>query len=148
MQEANPKRDDEQVMWGHDERRTLVWMALSLGASLGLAINVLYVFGLRPGLYIALAATARLAFLLYLPAYVGGPLVSLFGDAFLPIRKHARDFGLAFAAAILVHLGLVNLPLRDRIPAAGKDVRRFWPRRGLHLPPRASFSSPCTPITA
>ncbi len=87
---------------------TLVWMALAFCASLGLAISVLSVFGLRPGLYIALAATARLAFLIYLPAYVGGPLVSLFGDAFLPIRKHARDFGFAFAAAILAHLGLVT----------------------------------------
>jgi hypothetical protein len=87
---------------------TLVWMASAFCASLALAISVLSVFGLGAGLHIALVATARLAFLIYLPAYVGGPLVSLFGDAFLPIRKHARDFGLAFAAAILVHLGLVT----------------------------------------
>jgi hypothetical protein len=34
-------------------------------------------------------------------------LTSLFGDLFLPIRRHARELGLAFAAALLVHLGLV-----------------------------------------
>ena len=88
-------------------RSPLVWMALAFCASFGLAIGVLAVFGIRPGLSSALAATARLAFLIYLPAYVGGPLTSLFGNFFLPVRKHARDFGLAFAAAILVHLGLV-----------------------------------------
>jgi hypothetical protein len=52
-------------------------------------------------------ATGRLAFLLFFPAYVGGALTALFGDLFLPVRKRAREFGLAFAAAILVHLGLV-----------------------------------------
>jgi hypothetical protein len=56
---------------------------------------------------IALQATARLAFLFFLPAYVGGALTFLFGDLFLPIRRHARELGLAFAAALLVHLGLV-----------------------------------------
>ena len=28
-------------------------------------------------------------------------------DAFLPLKEHARDFGLAFAAVMIVHLGLV-----------------------------------------
>jgi len=41
------------------------------------------------------------------PAYVGGALTFLFGDLFLTIRRHARELGLAFAAALLVHLGLV-----------------------------------------
>ncbi len=45
--------------------------------------------------------------MLFFPAYVGGPLVSIFGNAFSPLRARARDFGLAFASAILVHLGLV-----------------------------------------
>jgi hypothetical protein len=34
-------------------------------------------------------------------------LTSLFGNAFLPVRQHARDFGLAFASAMIVHLWLV-----------------------------------------
>jgi hypothetical protein len=82
-------------------------MTLAFCASLGLAISIIAVFGLKPGIHLALRATARLAFLIYLPAYVGGPLTSLFGNAFLPVRQHARDFGLAFASAMIVHLGLV-----------------------------------------
>jgi hypothetical protein len=88
-------------------RNTLVWMALAFAASLGLAASIVAAFGIDPGLSIALRATARLAFLIFLPAYVGGPLTSLFGNAFLPLRQHARDLGLAFASAMVVHLGLV-----------------------------------------
>ena len=88
-------------------RNTFIWMALAFSASLGMAISIITAFGIHPGLSIALRATARLAFLIFLPAYVGGPLTSLFGNAFLPVKKHARDFGLAFASAMVVHLGLV-----------------------------------------
>jgi hypothetical protein len=82
-------------------------MASAFCASLALALGIVLAFGAMPGLYIALRSTARFAFLLFLPAYVGGPLVSLFGSAFSPLKEHARDFGLAFAAAMVVHLGLV-----------------------------------------
>jgi hypothetical protein len=88
-------------------RNTSVWMALAFSASLGLAISIIAAFGIDPGLSIALRATARLAFLIFLPTYVGGPLTSLFGNTFLPVRRHARDYGLAFASAMVVHLGLV-----------------------------------------
>lgn len=88
-------------------RNTSVWMALAFSASLGLAMSIVAAFGIDPGLSIALRATARVAFLIFLPAYVGGSLTSLFGNAFLPVRQHARDFGLAFASAMVVHLGLV-----------------------------------------
>jgi hypothetical protein len=59
------------------------------------------------GIHMALLATARLAFLLFWPAYAGGALAALFGLAFQPLQRHVREFGLAFAAALLVHLGLV-----------------------------------------
>jgi hypothetical protein len=85
-----------------------VWMAMAFCVSLGLAIGVLAFFGdEQRGVSIALQATARLAFLFFWPAYVGGALNSLFGDLFMSIRRHARELGLAFAAALLVHLGLV-----------------------------------------
>ena len=85
-----------------------VWMAMAFCASLGLAISILAFFGDgERGVRFALKATARLAFLFFWPAYVGGALTSLFGDLFLPIRRHARELGLAFAAALLAHLGLV-----------------------------------------
>jgi hypothetical protein len=83
-------------------------MAMAFSASLGLSIGVLAFFGdEQRGVNIALQATARLAFLFFWPAYVGGALTFIFGDLFLPIRRHARELGLAFAAALLVHLGLV-----------------------------------------
>ena len=50
-------------------RNTLVWMALAFSASLGLAISIIAAFGINPGLSIALRSTARLAFLIFLPAY-------------------------------------------------------------------------------
>ena len=89
------------------QRNTFAWMALAFLASLGLASSIILIFGIKPGISLALRATARLAFLIFLPAYVGGPLALLFGNAFLPLRRHARDFGLAFASAMIVHLGLV-----------------------------------------
>ena len=60
------------------------------------------------GTHIALAATARVSFLLFWMAYTGGALELLFGAAFMPLKRHGRDFGLAFAAALVVHLGLVT----------------------------------------
>jgi hypothetical protein len=96
---ASPMMDAQRNAW--------VWMAAAFCASFGLATGIVAFFGMVGGVYIALAATARLAFLLFWPAYVAGALTSLFGNVFSPLREHARDFGLAFAAAVLVHLGLV-----------------------------------------
>lgn len=60
------------------------------------------------GTHMALDATARVQFLWFWAAYAGGALANLFGPAFLPLKRHGREFGLAFAAALLVHLGLVG----------------------------------------
>jgi hypothetical protein len=56
---------------------------------------------------VALRSTARLAFLLFWPAYAGSALASLLGPAFEKLRQLAREFGLAFTAVMLVHLGLI-----------------------------------------
>jgi hypothetical protein len=45
--------------------------------------------------------------LIFLPAYAGGAIAALFGNAFASLRDNGRNFGLAFAAALTVHLGLV-----------------------------------------
>jgi hypothetical protein len=91
-----------------DVRRNVwIWMAAAFCASLGLAVSIVAIFGIKRGVYVALAATARLAFLIFWPAYAGGALASLFGSVFLPLPGHARNLGLAFAAALSVHLGLV-----------------------------------------
>ena len=85
-----------------------LWIACAFCANFVVAGAVLVVLGTdERGLNAALAATARLAFMVFLPAYCGGALVSLFGGLFAPIKLHAREFGLAFASALLVHLGMV-----------------------------------------
>lgn len=85
-----------------------VWIGAALYAALTLAVGVLVIRG-APGIGFALRATARLSFLLFWPAYSGSALVALFGSAFQPLKQRAREFGLAFSAALLVHLGLVGL---------------------------------------
>ena len=87
-----------------------LWMCSAFCAALALAASVLTVLGAQErGVHAALAATARFAFLLFWPAYSGGALASLFGPAFQPLKQYARILGLAFASALLVHLGLVGL---------------------------------------
>jgi hypothetical protein len=85
-----------------------LWIFSAVCAALTLAASVTVALGAKQeGIDAALAATARLMFLLFWPAYSGGALVALFGAVFQPLKKHAREFGLAFASALLVHLGLV-----------------------------------------
>ncbi len=85
-------------------------MAASSGAAFALAVAAAPAGRLihYSGIGLALEATARFAFLLFWLAYVGAALTSLFGDAFLPLKSHARELGLSFAAAMMVHLGLVG----------------------------------------
>lgn len=84
-------------------------MGVGFGANLGLAAIVLVAFGAgERGTDVALQATARISFLWFWAAYAGGALATLFGDVFLPLKRYGRDFGLAFAAALLVHLALVS----------------------------------------
>jgi hypothetical protein len=83
-------------------------MTASLAAALALAAVVLALKGVgEGGVVAALRATARLSYLLFWPAYAGGALSTVFGPSFAPIARRARSFGLGFAAAHLVHLGLV-----------------------------------------
>ncbi len=99
------------------------WMAGAFCTSLTLAASIVAIFGIERGVPIALAATARLAFLMFWPAYAGGALTSLFGNIFSPVGDHAPDLGLAFAGALLVHLGLVAyLCARGHAPGIGTFV--------------------------
>jgi hypothetical protein len=86
----------------------MFWMGSSFCAAFALASIVLAVLGAgERGTDAALAATGRLSFLLFWLAYAGGALVALFGSTFQPIKQRTRAFGLSFASAHLVHLGLV-----------------------------------------
>jgi hypothetical protein len=86
---------------------TLQWM----GAALVGALAVVTVIGLAPTsadrLGVALRATARWSYLWFWLSYCGGTLATLFGTAFQPVARRARDFGLGFASAHLVHLTVV-----------------------------------------
>ena len=84
-------------------------MGSAFGAALILAAVVIAVLGAgEKGTGAALRATARFSFLLFWIAYSGAALSALFGAKFQPLKQHAREFGLAFAAAHLVHIGLVG----------------------------------------
>lgn len=100
------------------------WAGLAFCAALGLTAGVLLLLGTgEKGLHEALRAIARLMFLFFWPAYAGSALVSLFGSLFQPLKNFAREFGLAFAAVLIVHLSLVaKLCLIGSSPPLGTFV--------------------------
>lgn len=84
------------------------WLALAFGLELLLAASVLGAKGVtEDGIVLALRLTARLAFPLFWVAYAGSALATLFGPRFEPLRRQVAVLGLAFAAAMTVHLALV-----------------------------------------
>jgi hypothetical protein len=87
---------------------TAVWMGSAFCAAFGLAALTLAALGPgEHGTIVALQVTARFSFLLFWLAYAAGAMTTLFGPAFEPLKRRGREFGLAFASAHLVHLGLV-----------------------------------------
>ena len=88
-------------------RTTAKWMAVSF--AMALAIVVAFRLGAGPGERVsgALRATARWSFILFWLATVGRALATLFGASFQALAAQARDLGLSYASAHLVHLGLV-----------------------------------------
>jgi hypothetical protein len=82
-------------------------MSAAFGVALALAAAILATRGAdEKSLRLALDATARWSFLLFWLAYAGGALVKLFGPGLAPLAR-GREFGLAFASAHLVHIGLI-----------------------------------------
>ena len=83
-------------------------MGLAFATAFALAAVVLAVLGVSTkSLGAALRVTARFSFLLVWFAYAGGALAGLFGPTFRPLARRGREFGLAFASAHLIHIGLV-----------------------------------------
>jgi hypothetical protein len=101
-------------------RKSLKWMATASGIAFAIAAIVLVLQGAdNKGTRLALELTARWSFLLFWLAYAGNATATLLGVRAL--AGHAREFGLAFAAAHLVHIGLViwlGIILR-RVPLSG-----------------------------
>ena len=95
---------DRSALADHRSRPAAAWwVVLPFCAALGLAVSLLVLVGTVE----ALRATARLGFLFFWPAYASGALVSLFGSIFQPLKRLAREYGLAFASVLIVHLALV-----------------------------------------
>ena len=85
-----------------------VWMIGALLGALVLAGAVLAGYGTGPeGIGQAVRYTARWSFLFFWLSYTGGAIAILFGPAFAGLARRARALGLAFAAALQVHIGLV-----------------------------------------
>lgn len=90
------------------DSNTVVWMAVSFGVALALTIAVLALSGTgADGIKDGLRITGRWSFLLFWLAYAGGAIAALFGSAASRLGRRGRDFGLAYASAQSVHLGLV-----------------------------------------
>jgi hypothetical protein len=84
------------------------WMGVAFAISVGLAGAALVFGGTdSKSIVIALQLTARWSFLLFWVAYTGRALATLFGPALAPLARRGREFGLAYAAAMTVHFGLV-----------------------------------------
>lgn len=80
----------------------------AFGGALALAGAVLADYGTGPdGIGQAVRYTARWSFLFFWLSYAGGAMAILFGPDFAGLARSARNLGLAFAAALQVHIGLV-----------------------------------------
>jgi hypothetical protein len=108
------------ILAAHASGGVARWMTLAFGAELLLAAAVLGTKGITEnGIVLSLRLTARLAFPLFWLAYAGGPLATLFGPRLQPLRRVTPVLGLAFAAAMTVHLALVaTLCVVGPMPAA------------------------------
>jgi hypothetical protein len=120
---------------GHRVMRKLTtdqWMGIAFGGAVVIVAMVYLGAGHGEKLNVALRATARWSFLWFWPASVGSALATLFGPRFKALAQRGRDFGLAFASAHLVHMGLVALLLHEmatpfaRAPLIFFSVAAFW----------------------
>ena len=86
----------------------ILWMVTAFAVAMSLAVAVLALEGTdTKAIVMALRITARWAFMLFWLAYAGGAIATLFGPVFAPIARRGRELGLAYASAMLIHIGLV-----------------------------------------
>jgi hypothetical protein len=105
-----------------------LWIGSVFAASLILGVLVLAFMGTgEKGIIVALRFTARLMFLPFWLAYTGRAMRTLFGPVFGGLARHVRDFGLCFAAALPIHIGLVIWLFRisDRRPLSASAILLF-----------------------
>jgi hypothetical protein len=112
--------EGQAVMQKNLTPKSLAWMAAAFGVALAISAAVLISEGAdNKGIRLALELTARWSFLLFLLAYAGNALAVLFGWTHL--KGRSREFGLSFASAHLVHIGLVVWlgVILGRVPLSG-----------------------------
>jgi len=101
-------------------QKSIKGMGAAFGAALAITAVTLALQGTdNKATRLALELTARFSFVLFWLAYAGGAIAALFRiDA---LAGRGREFGLAFAAAHLVHVGLVIWLgyLMGRVPLSG-----------------------------
>jgi hypothetical protein len=101
-------------------QKSLAWMGWAFAVALVITVAVLVLAGAdNKGTRLALELTARWSFLLFFLAYAGNAIALLFGPASL--KGRGREFGLAFASAHLVHIGLIFWlgVILGRVPLSG-----------------------------
>ena len=100
--------------------KSIKWMGAAFAAALAITAITLALHGTdNKAIRLALELTARFSFVLFWLAYAGGAIAALFRiDA---LAGRGREFGLAFAAAHLVHIGLVIWlgVLMAKVPLSG-----------------------------
>ena len=99
------------------------WMGVAFGIAACLAATVLAMNGVNEAsLRLALRVTARWSFVLFWVAYTGRAMTTLFGPAFAPLSRRSREFGLAYASAQFIHIGLVSwlIELTYRLPLSSR----------------------------
>jgi len=98
----------------------MLWMGTALGIALAMTAIVLGLHGPdNKGVRLALELTARWSFLLFFMAYAGNAMATLFG--WTGLKGRGREFGLSFASAHLIHIGLVVWlgMILGRVPLSG-----------------------------
>jgi hypothetical protein len=99
---------------------SVLWMTASFLVAAALAAIVFGVVGAHDRVGVALRVTARWSFLLFWLAYAGTAIATLWGPPFGALARHGREFGLAFASAQLVHVGLILMS------GSGAGMAFFW----------------------
>jgi len=84
------------------------WMLTAFAVALVIAVVSLTLWGTgEEGTVLGLRLTARWSYTWFWPAYTATAWATVLGPRLRPVAMHARELGLAFAAAHLVHVGLV-----------------------------------------
>jgi hypothetical protein len=104
-----------------------VWVLAALAGALVIAGATLAARGgAVAGTILGLRLTARWSYLWFWPAYTAGAWAMLPGPRFHAVAARARDFGLAFAAAHLVHVALVMWLYRIAVHPPGALTLVFF----------------------